>query len=439
MTAALRTGRLDALVLALLGIPVFLWGLGSYSVVNGDEGLYHTVALLMVESGDWTRLEFFGQHRVYDTFMNSPTHYWARAGLITLFGDSLWTMRVLTATFGLLNVLLVRRLVLAILGEDGRAAGFVAGLVLMTSFQFVWLHGARTGELDMFVCFLVTAAALTFLRAVRGESGFWLHHVCLALLLTTKLPAAIAPVLGELLFFAVTPGARGRFLRYTATGFAIVPLGLLWHVYQALSMGEFGETIGKMFEEAAGKHGKGERVGTPLENLVWYANLVLFGAFPWSLVMIVGLVRVLARALWRSSGGGESVATDDEALGWRASLCILAGVVVFFAFVSKRFPWYILPAYPFLAAAAGAFLAALVRRAPGVVAIAVSAALVTLGGWLSVPLDLNPFEERAPLVASDVAWREVAAMGTPVAALITFALATGALFLLRGAGQRSGA
>ncbi len=40
-----------AIVLAALAIPVIVVGLGSYSVVNGDEALYHGIAEEMVASG----------------------------------------------------------------------------------------------------------------------------------------------------------------------------------------------------------------------------------------------------------------------------------------------------------------------------------------------------------------------------------------------------
>ena len=39
------------LALGLLSIPIILYGLGSYSLVNGDEHIYHVIARTMVESG----------------------------------------------------------------------------------------------------------------------------------------------------------------------------------------------------------------------------------------------------------------------------------------------------------------------------------------------------------------------------------------------------
>ena len=62
----LQRGLASAL-LVVLSIPLIFWGLGDYSLVNDDEEIYHVVARTMVETGDWTRLQFYDEHRVYDT------------------------------------------------------------------------------------------------------------------------------------------------------------------------------------------------------------------------------------------------------------------------------------------------------------------------------------------------------------------------------------
>ena len=113
-------------VLLVLCVPVILVGLGSYSVVNGDEAVYHAIAARMVESGNWFALEFKGEPRIYDTLMNAPLQYWARAALISVFGDNTWTMRILSALFGVATVLVTYRLVLIV--SDRRAA-FLSGLI----------------------------------------------------------------------------------------------------------------------------------------------------------------------------------------------------------------------------------------------------------------------------------------------------------------------
>ena len=68
-------GSEPALLLVGLVTPLLFYGLGRYSVVNGDEAIYHAVAVHMLESGDWLQLVFRGAVREYDTFMNAPLQY----------------------------------------------------------------------------------------------------------------------------------------------------------------------------------------------------------------------------------------------------------------------------------------------------------------------------------------------------------------------------
>ena len=50
--AGSRARAWHVLVLVLLSIPVIFYGLGSYSLVNGDEGFYHYVSRQMLRSGN---------------------------------------------------------------------------------------------------------------------------------------------------------------------------------------------------------------------------------------------------------------------------------------------------------------------------------------------------------------------------------------------------
>ena len=63
--ALTRSDYATLLFLAVLSGALFCFGLGSYSVVNGDEGFYHAVARNMLASGNWFRIEFTGEHRIY--------------------------------------------------------------------------------------------------------------------------------------------------------------------------------------------------------------------------------------------------------------------------------------------------------------------------------------------------------------------------------------
>jgi 4-amino-4-deoxy-L-arabinose transferase-like glycosyltransferase len=411
-------------LLVALALPLLVWRLGDYSLVNGDEALYHAVAERMVESGDWLRLEFKGEHRVYDTFMNAPLQYWARAALIAASGSSLWTARILSALFAVATVLLVWRV-----GERlaGRAAGFLAGLSLLTTLQFVYLHSGRTGELEPALCFFLVLAAWLFVRAVEGRGGFLAHHACLAVLLGLKLPLVLAPALAELAYFAATPAARPRFRRWLGVGLALAPVALAWHAAQWIRLGaEAREVLATMLGQAAGSVAP-QAGGGLAENVAYYAGVMLFGAFPWVLAWPPALVDVLARAR-----GAE------ERRRWRVVVCYAAALLVFFVGVSKRAPWYVIPLHPFLALVLGAWLAGLVRRAPRPVELAALGAITAACAFAGVGIaSFHPFVAEALWIPMRVHWRGLLGaspgLGLPLAAV---ALAAGCVLLGRAGGER---
>jgi len=313
------------LALVLLSIPIILIGLGSYSLVNGDEGLYHDVAATMARSGDWTRVVFTGEPRVYDTFVSAPLQSWARAALILAFGDNLWTMRVLSAVFAVLTVVATCRLARR---QAGPWAGFAAGAILLTTVQFVYLHGARTGELEPLVTCLITLAALLFVRSIEEERGFVGHHLCLAALVNIKLPVVAVPLLAQALCFALDRRARRRLGAYVVTGLALLPLALAWHGFQAARLwDELPRVLAAMGGHAAGGLGTVESETLDF-RLRYYGRTLLFGAFPYVLAYPLAAIGLL----WRPR-------SESARFGWRVIALYAAVAFAFFVAIVKNNPW----------------------------------------------------------------------------------------------------
>jgi arylsulfatase len=406
-----------AVALVLLSIPWILLGLGSYSVVNGDEAVYHSIASRMVETGNWLHLEFKGEHRVYDTFMNAPIQYWARASLIALLGSNLFTMRILSALFGVASILMTYRLVLHL---TSHRSAFLAGLIQLTTFQFVYLHSARTGELEPVLAFLLTLTALLFLRAVEEKRSWIPHHLCLVLLLNLKLPIVVLPVAAELLWFAITPSGRERQRSWLVTGIAVAPFAFAWHAFQVVLLwGDFQDVLRTMGGQAAGT--AGHRIGRPLSNLLFYGRTLLFGAFPYALAYPLALVGVLR------DGGDERVRD-----GWRALALYAAVFLGFFVLVSKHHHWYVIPAYPFLSAFLGAWLGRLAGRPFGWLTLGGIAGVLAAIPWISVDVTaFSPFAERAMTMSMQVQGRSLAGLGPTLGFAATAILLGGALWVGR--------
>lgn len=429
MSGSPLPGRLDrpdrrvALALLALSIAVLFTGLSRYGVVNADEGIYHAIAERMVETGNPFRLNFRGERRVYDTFMNAPLHYWARAGLIATVGSNRFTMRAVSALFGVLAVLVTYALGCRLVGRHAAAA---AALVQLTTFQFVYLHGARTGELDTIVTCLVATCCLTFLRGVENGKSFVPHHLTLAALAMTKLPLVILPVAAELCWLVFHPSARRELRRYATTGIALLPLALLWHGGQAfVERDRVGDVWSTMAGQASGdrtatgRPAEGPRLG-PIGNARFYAKAMFYGAFPWAVAYPFAIAAAFTRG--------------TRAAGLRTAVLFAATIFAFFVMVTKHYPWYVMPAYPFLSILVGAWLWSLVRRdAPAWSAWGVGAVLASCA-WISVDVfGTNPFEKRAlvfPMKTIAQAWLGIG----PALAIPLLGVAWAALWI--GVGRR---
>lgn len=430
--------RRDAAVCALLcvvSIPIVFFGLGAYSPVHMDELLYHGIAREMLSSGDFAQLRFGDEHRFYDALMNAPIHYWAKGLVIQLFGEGRIGMRALSAAFGLATACL---LALCVTRIATRRAGLLAGLLLLTTYQFVFLHGARTGEMETLIAFVFVAQAALFLAAVAGRRSFLAHHLCLVVLAHLKLPLVLLPVGAELLWFALVPSARPALWPWLRTLLWVSPLFALWRVVQVVRFpNEALDVVALMWAQAAGDAPKvaREHVG-PLGNALFYLRTFVFGAFPAILVAPLALV-----------AGARSAGDGVDATARRFFALQIVVIVVFFVFVSKHFPWYVTPAHPFLCALVALWLDDRWRTAPGAVATGVLASLLALGAWLRFPaFAYDPFASSARSIP-EFGWAPFALLGVPATAAALWwalrrvpprALAAGLAAVLVGVGAARG-
>ena len=103
MTDALRRHRrfLMGLFIAAAAF-LYLAHIGSYHLIDLDEGRYHRVAMEMVLSGD-----YITPHFDYMPYFEKPIfQYWITALSMELFGIREFTGRILSALTGLGNVFL---------------------------------------------------------------------------------------------------------------------------------------------------------------------------------------------------------------------------------------------------------------------------------------------------------------------------------------------
>lgn len=207
MTDAIRRHRhfLMGLFIAAAAF-LYLAHIGSYHLIELDEGRYHRVAMEMVLSGD-----YITPHFDYMPYFEKPIfQYWITALSMELFGFKEFTGRILPALTGLGNVFLAFWLGRTM---HGRRAGILAAIIVATS--ALQLIVASIGVMDMALTFFIDACLVSFYVFERTENKKYLLLFYAAMgfgMLTKGLIAIVFPV-GILFWYALLSKRPRLFLK----------------------------------------------------------------------------------------------------------------------------------------------------------------------------------------------------------------------------------
>ncbi len=401
-------------LLAAAGAMYFS-GLGSYPLLDPDEGRYAEIPREMLESGDFVtpRLNYVKY------FEKPPLFYWAVAASMAGLGETEMAARLVPAVVGLLTVALVIGLGSAMMG---RATGHLAGWVYLTS--LLPLVMARFLTIDgLFSLLLAATWAAWWLgyssAAVRARRR-WYTAAWLSLALAILAKGPVALVLTGLLVFSFLALQRDWAALRTMAWWPGVPLFaavvLPWFVAVSICNPEFLHFFvvvqhWERFLGATQEH---------LKPLWFFLPLVPLGLGAWGIVSLPGLVAAAREALGglRSAAGSRRRANDslegNAAAGDQSTdrqrgavLFLLTWVIIVVAFFSiskcKLVP-YILPAFPALAILVAWYVQrvrerAVLRWCAAITAVAVLA-LVLLVPHAARNQDTVPYAELTAVVTS---------------------------------------
>ncbi|MDR2180191.1 MAG: glycosyltransferase family 39 protein [Synergistaceae bacterium] len=157
--------RKFALLGAFLMAAVFFFGLGSYGLIDPDEGRYAEIAREMLETRD-----FVTPRLNYVKYFEKPAlHYWLTAAAFALLGENESAARLTPVLCGLGGVCLVFALARR---RWGLEAGFYAAVILSTG--LLWFAISRLNILDMTVSFFITLSLAGFWKGCEEERGYLL-------------------------------------------------------------------------------------------------------------------------------------------------------------------------------------------------------------------------------------------------------------------------
>ena len=327
------------LAVCVLALAAFnlAWRLGSEFVAEWDESLYGITAWEMAKSGDWIGTTFLGHLDYYNS--KPPLNVWLIAAAFKLFGANLVSIRVAS--------ILAACCIVAVLQAWGRrlfepAIGLLAGIVLATSFAFVYVHGGRSGNADALFTLLVLLTVVTLSAAQQQPWRIvWLGAI-LAGAFLLKGMAVLMPLAIVVMVEAWRLShhhTRDRRAVAVALLLFVVPVGGWLGARWQLDQGRFLSQL-FMYDFVAGSL-------TPLEGHnggpLYYINVLQKYHYDWLAAALVSFFA--ARVRWSS--------VRDHLLFWRSSdeTTVLLGswvtVTVFVpTLMQTKNAWYLQPFYP---------------------------------------------------------------------------------------------
>ena len=319
----------ERLGLLILGLVLFLPGIGGRDLWNPDEPRYAEVTREMRASGDWFVPHLNG--KIYSE--KPPLLFWsiAAAALVTgEVGPVAARLPSLLAAIATLFLLfgMARRLF-------DRQVAWWSVAVLSTSARILWQ--ARVGQIDMLLLALVTLAMYFFVRGwIDHRPGFFrLFFLAAGLGTLAKGPVGLLPPLLAIVAFALLSGERSRLREMRiGSGLAIwAGTVLLWLVPGALTGGAgYLETL--VIKQNV------TRFADPwhhFQPFYYYLTTVPADFFPWTFFF--------PGALWL----GWRRATADDRRGWLFAVCWIAVTVLFFSLSPAKRTVYVLQMFPAMA------------------------------------------------------------------------------------------
>jgi 4-amino-4-deoxy-L-arabinose transferase-like glycosyltransferase len=265
-----------------------------------------------------------------------PLYYWLAAAAGAPFGrvDEV-AARLPSALAGVATVALVIALGTLL---AGRGAGTLAGLLLVTTFDWSWT--ARTVQLDTLLACCETAALVAFWRIETGtgsrRANLAALHAALGLAVLTKGPVgfvvpflAIAAYLAWERRLAALPGL----LHPAGLALSLGP-ALAWTA-GAVALGPRGFFDAAVVQNVFGRLGAGAAHAQPFH---YYLEKFPPDILPWLLLLPAAIV-----AGRRALGGG---ADTDERRSWRFLVAWIATTLLLFSVTPAKRLRYLLPIEP---------------------------------------------------------------------------------------------
>jgi 4-amino-4-deoxy-L-arabinose transferase-like glycosyltransferase len=327
----------------LLWDPIELW----------DESRLAVNALEMYQSG----LSLITTYGFTPDFWNTkpPLLIWLMVASMRLFGTSEWALRLPSAlaAFGTLAI---------VVGFTWRltrstASAVLAAILMATSSGFFGKHASATGDYDVPLSFFTTAYTcwLFFILHRRRPRPIALLGVSIliAAAVLTKGVAGLVPGVGILVYLIATRRWPRPFLSpwYMVCALIVILVAIGFYGLRELAGSGYLSAVAQ--NELGGRYSKTIAGHDPTP---WWLYCQKFfgrrGSFSAAALVLLAPLGLL----W---------ATNRMKLGLLYVLCVSGGLLTVYSLGATKHPWYLMPAYPFLAVGMALAMNAGIRRAGG--------------------------------------------------------------------------
>ena len=323
-TASASNQIVFGLGMAVCALLIF-FNLGAGGLHTLDEARHAVVAQNILRSGDWLDLTF----RAEPYANKPPLKFWLSAATFHALGVSPLTVRLWSALFGLGAVVGTLGLGRAL---GGRWVGVAAAAMLATSSQFLYTHGARTGELDSALLCWIVLAMWGFWHGADSRRAFLLGCLAAGLAGMTKHLAFTLEILAIwALWMTLSRRWRAMPRATLLAGLAVTAAVVLpWHLLQWARHGsEFWAVY--MGREVGTRAFTNEANAGPFAYVMWLKD----GLYPWSWF--------LPLIAW------DAVRRRPDLRGPGVLLTVWIAVIAVVICVGRvKYSWYALPLYPAL-------------------------------------------------------------------------------------------
>ena len=328
------------LLLFIVIIAFYLYGLGSLPLLGPDEPRYAQVAREMFLRGDLVTPTLGGH-----TWFEKPALlYWLMIAAFKVFGVSEWSARLGPALCGLLTIAavwFVGRAVERSADESAESEGFAFWTTVVAASSLGLIVFSRAASFDIVIT-MTTAWSLAFfvVYELRKQTGVGLlagFFACVGLSLLAKGLVGIVIPFGVVGFYYL-------FRRQWPNRH--VWLSLVWGVPLAIAVSAiwYGPVIARhgwiFIDEFFIQHHFARYLSNKYHHpqpIYFYPIVILLMALPWTPYLVHALIKA-RRWTWRD--------VDSKTIVRVFALAWLVMPILFFSFSRSKLPGYILPVLP---------------------------------------------------------------------------------------------